>query len=83
MEKVYQLYGVNAAMQLLRPNAKWEISNTAFTRWEDPRPCPTWEEVWDAMEKIKAMEDGINTIWTKEQEKELAEQISTIRQSIG
>lgn len=82
MEKVYQLYGVNTAMQLLRPNAKWEISNTAFTRWEDPRPCPTWEEVWDAMEKIKAMEDGINTIWTKEQEKELEEQMAYVRGQI-
>lgn len=79
MEKVYQLYGVNTAMQLLRPNAKWEISNTSFTRWEDPRPCPTWEEVWAAMEKIKEMEDAIQTIWTKEQQAELKEQMAYVR----
>lgn len=66
-EKIYQLYGINTAMNLLRPGAKWEISNTMFTRWEDPRPCPTWEEVMDTMEKIKSFEDSINTVWLPEQ----------------
>lgn len=61
------LYGIDTAMHLLRPGAKWEISNTMFTRWEDPRPCPTMEEVMETMEKIKAFEDSINTIWTQEQ----------------
>ena len=65
--KLYQLYGIDTAMHLLRPGAKWEISNTMFTRWEDPRPCPTMEEVLETMEKIKAFEDSINTIWTQEQ----------------
>ena len=65
--KIYQLYGIDTAMHLLRPGAKWEISNTMFTRWEDPRPCPTMEEVLDTMEKIKEFEDSINTIWTQEQ----------------
>lgn len=61
------LYGIDTAMHLLRPGAKWEISNTMFTRWEDPRPCPTMEEVMETMEKIKAFEDSIKTIWTQEQ----------------
>jgi hypothetical protein len=65
--KIYQLYGIDTAMHLLRPGAKWEISNTMFTRWEDPRPCPTMEEVLETMEKIKAFEDSIKTIWTQEQ----------------
>jgi len=65
--KIYQLYGIDTAMHLLRPGAKWEISNTMFTRWEDPRPCPSMEEVLDTMEKIKEFEDSINTIWTQEQ----------------
>jgi hypothetical protein len=65
--KIYQLYGIDTAMHLLRPGAKWEISNTMFTRWEDPRPCPTMEEVLETMEKIKKFEDSINTIWTQEQ----------------
>jgi len=65
--KIYKFYGIDTAMHLLRPGAKWEISNTMFTRWEDPRPCPTWEEVQETMEKIKAFEDSINTIWLTEQ----------------
>jgi len=66
-DKIYQLYGIDTAMHLLRPGAKWEISNTMFTRWEDPRPCPTMDEVLDTMEKIKEFEDSINTVWTQEQ----------------
>ena len=69
--KIYLMYGIDTAMHLLRPGAKWEISNTMITRWEDPRPCPTWEELMDTMEKIKAFEDSINTIYTDEQIAEL------------
>lgn len=65
--KIYQLYGIDTAMHLLRPGAKWEISNTMFTRWEDPRPCPTWQEVVETMEKVKAFEESINTIYLPEQ----------------
>jgi len=71
MVKIYQLYGIETAMQLLRPNATWQISNRNITLWEDPRPCPTWEEIDATMEKIKAFEDSINTIWTDEQIKKL------------
>ena len=67
MKKIYRFYGIDVAMQMLRPGAKWEISNTMFTRWEDPRPCPTIEEVFETMEKIKAFEDSINTIWLPDQ----------------
>lgn len=66
-EKIYQMYGINTAMHLLRPGARWEISNTQFTLWEDPRPCPTMEEVRETMDKIKAFEDSINTIWREDQ----------------
>lgn len=66
-EKIYQMYGINTAMHLLRPGARWEITNIKFTVWDDPRPCPTMEEVRETMEKIKAFEDSINTIWTDEQ----------------
>jgi hypothetical protein len=69
--QIYRLYGIDTAMHLLRPGAKWEISNTMFTRWDDPRPCPTWEELMETMEKIKAFEDSINTIWLPEQLAEL------------
>jgi len=72
-EKIYQMYGVDFAMQWLRPGARWEIYNGGFTRWEDDRPCPTWQEVEETMEKIKAFEDSINTIWTQEQLDKFAE----------
>jgi len=71
MVKIYQLYRIETAFQLLRPGAKWQINNRNITQWEDPRPCPTWEEIDATMEKIKAFEDSINTIWTDEQIKEL------------
>jgi hypothetical protein len=65
--KQYMLVGIDTAMHLLRPGARWEITNNFFSVWNDPRPCPTMEEVHDTMEKIKAFEDSINTIWTDEQ----------------
>jgi hypothetical protein len=71
MKKIYKLYGINTAMYLLRPGAKWEISNGVFTRWEDERPCPTIEEVYETIDKIKAFEDSINTIYTAAQLEEM------------
>ena len=81
--KLYQLYGIDTAMHLLRPGAKWEISNTMFTRWEDPRPCPTMEEVKETMEKIKAFEDSINTIWTEEQREQMLGQQRIYDQAVA
>jgi len=78
--KIYRLYGIDTAMHLLRPGAKWEISNTMFTRWEDPRPCPTIEEVFATMGKIKAFEDSIDTIWLPEQIEALRPQTEARRQ---
>ena len=65
--KTYLLLGVDTAMHLLRPGAKWEISDTVFTRWDDSRPCPTWDEVVETIQKIKAFEDTIDTVWLPEQ----------------
>jgi hypothetical protein len=65
--QIFRLYGIEIAMQLLRPGAAWEITNGEFTRWEDPRPCPTIEDVYDVMEKIKAFEESIPTVWLPEQ----------------
>lgn len=79
--KIYQLYGIDTAMHLLRPGAKWEISNSDFTRWDDPRPCPTIEEVKETMEKIKQFEDSINTIWLPEQISEMSENMSIIEKA--
>ena len=65
--KPYKFLGIDTAMHLLRPGAKWEILNNEFTRWDDPRPCPSIEEVYETMDKIKAFEDSIPTIWLPEQ----------------
>ena len=81
--KIYQLYGIDTAMHLLRPGAKWEISNTMFTRWEDPRPCPTMDEVLETMKKIKAFEDSINTIWTEEQREQMLGQQKIYDQAVA
>jgi hypothetical protein len=81
--KIYMMYGIDTAMHLLRPGAKWEISNNYFSRWEDSRPCPTIEEVYDTMEKIKAFEDSINTIWTKEQIADIRGRQEEIEQAVN
>ena len=72
--KIFRLYGINTAMELLRPGAKWEISNRIITRWDDPRPIPSWEEIDATMERIKAFEESIETIWLPEQWAELTGQ---------
>lgn len=71
--KLYRLYGIDIAMQLLRPGAKWEITNNVFTRWEDPRPCPSIDEVHYVMSKIREFEDSIPTVWLPEQIEKLKE----------
>ena len=83
MKKIYKLYGINTAMYFLRPGAKWEISNGVFTRWEDERPCPTIEEVYETIDKIKAFEDSINTIYTAEQLKEMGVREAELKKAIA
>jgi hypothetical protein len=83
MKKIYKLYGINTAMYLLRPGAKWEISNGVFTRWEDERPCPTIQEVYETIEKIKAFEDSINTIYTAEQLEEMGVKEAELEKAIA
>lgn len=71
MKKIYKLLGIETAMYLLRPGASWECDGQKFTRWEDERPCPSIEEVYETIEKIKAFEDSINTIYTAAQLEEM------------
>ena len=83
MKKIYKLYGIDTAMYLLRPGAKWEISNGVFTRWEDERPCPTIEEVYETIDKIKAFEDSINTIYTAKQLEEMGVKEAELEKAIA
>ena len=81
--KIYRFFGIDVAMQMLRPGAKWEISNNVFTRWEDPRPCPSIEEVYWVMDKIKDFEERIPTIWLPEQLEAMNAQVKEIEEAIA
>jgi len=81
--KVYRFMGIDTAMHLLRPGAKWEISNNVFTRWDDPRPCPTIDEVNATIDKIKAFEDSIPTIWLPEQLEQMGIHQKQIEEAIN
>jgi hypothetical protein len=83
MKKIYRLFGINTAMYLLRPGAKWEITNNVFTLWDDERLCPTMEEVYETIDKIKAFEDSINTIYTAEQLKEMGVKEAELEKALG
>jgi hypothetical protein len=80
--KIYRLMGIDTAMHLLRPGAKWEISNSVFTRWDDPRPCPTIEEVYATIDKIKAFEDSIDTIYLPEQLEQMGIELNKMKEAI-
>ncbi len=82
--KIYRLVGLDMAMHLLRPGAKWEwTGGLGFTRWEDPRPQPTKEEIDQTIDKIKAFEDSINTIWLPEQIEEIMGQQKMFEEAIA
>jgi len=71
MEKIYRLTGLDSAVEMLRPSAKWEITNHHFSKWDDDRPQPSMEEVKKVQKLAREFEDKLDTIWTKEQLKEL------------
>ena len=80
--KAYMIMGIDTAVHLLRPGAKWEwTGGIGFTRWDDPRPKPSFEEVMETIEKIKAFEDSINTILLPEQKAAFEKQMSDIEQA--
>jgi hypothetical protein len=80
--KAYMIVGIDTAIHLLRPGAKWEwTGGVGFTRWDDPRPQPSVEEVMNTIEKIKAFEDSVNTILLPEQESDFKKYMSDIEES--
>jgi len=82
--KAYQLMGIDTAMHLLRPGAKWEwTSGLGFTRWDDPRPKPSVEEVMETIEKIKAFEESINTILLPEQQAAFNAHVAEIEKGLA
>lgn len=83
MSKIYRFVGIDMAMQLLRPDAKWEISNGVFTRWDDPRPCPSMDEINYVMELVRDLEDKIPTIWLTEQLAELEAEHAELERALS
>lgn len=65
--KIYRFLGYESAIDLLRPNAKYEADGKQFLIWDDPRPMPSHEEIRETLDKIQIFEDSINTIWLPEQ----------------
>jgi hypothetical protein len=84
VSKTYMMLGINTAVEMLRPGAKWEwTGGVGFTRWDDPRPKPSHDEVMETIDKIKAFEDSINTIWLPEQVEEAEQQERDIEQAMA
>lgn len=46
-------YGVNDAIESLRPGAMYQLSNTTFTKWWHHADAPTWQEILDECERLK------------------------------
>lgn len=67
VKKHYEFVGFDAAINLLRPRAKWKIDHGNFV-WEDPRPMPTKQEIESTILRIKAFEESIEYILLPEQE---------------
>jgi len=74
--RTYTITGVHTAINLLRPQAEYALSNTEFIIWNDPRPAPTWEEIQETINKIRDFEDSIESIELPKK-KELKDKIST------
>lgn len=66
MKHRYEFVGFDAAVNLLRPGAKWALTHGLF-EWNDPRPMPTLEEIQTTIAKIKEFEESIDYILLPEQ----------------
>ena len=78
------MVGIDSAMHFLRPGAKWEwTGGVGFTRWDDPRPKPSVDEVMETIEKIRAFEESIDTVYLPEQLEAINAQIEQIQQAVN
>lgn len=66
-KKYYRLSGIFMAMELLRPQATWEMSNDEIVKWDDPRPKPTKEEIKKVQKLAQQFEDEVKPIFLPEQ----------------
>jgi hypothetical protein len=63
MKPLYRFTGVDVAIALLRPNAKYEFNGSRIVQWDDSRPEPTPEEIKETQRKAEAFENSIPTVW--------------------
>ena len=49
----YPVPGIDTAIKILRPNARWELANREFVNWEcdDGTEPPTWDELLKEVER--------------------------------
>ena len=69
----YQFAGIDVAMQILRPNATFELYGDRIAKWDDPRPQPSSEEILGMLEAIRNFEDQKIMYITKEGSDEMYE----------
>ena len=82
-EKIYRLTGIDSAVEMLRPGAKWEITNNYFSKWDDDSPQPSMEEVKKVQKLAKEFEDKLDTIWKEEQKDTLLNRQQAISQTMA
>lgn len=83
MTKYYRFYGIDTAIDLLRPGARWEMFDGKFSIWDDPRPQPTLEEIAKVLDLIKQFEDSVDTIWLPEDEEKLKKHHEIMNKGFG
>jgi hypothetical protein len=69
----YRFAAIDVAMQILRPNATFELYGDKIAKWDDPRPQPTSEEILGMIEAIKKFEDQKIMYFTKDGTDEMIE----------
>lgn len=54
-----EIWGVDTAMRVLRPHAKFRLENRTFTKWDDPtgQEPPSWDEINEQIKKDKELWD--------------------------
>tara|TARA_B100000927_G_C16419656_1_gene450812 strand:- start:680 stop:1039 length:360 start_codon:yes stop_codon:yes gene_type:complete len=65
----YPVPGVDTAIQVLRPGARYDLTNTEFTEWEDElgREPPSWVEICREVEREKEIYDHYS--WERDRQK--------------
>jgi hypothetical protein len=61
VKEVNVLFGIDIALQKLRPNAKYTLVNTEIIKWEDPNglPPPNWKEIEQIVEEDRKQNESL------------------------